>query len=498
MIRTLYKPVLCLMICYSSNAQFIKNQKAFVGSSVFLSTSNQNSFWIRSNQYGTVPLESQVLQIKGGYKTEYDSTRHSETHRLKKKFDYAFGAELVGNVGKANQFIIPEAYFKTRLGAFEFYAGRRREIVGLVDTTLTTGSYIWSGNALPVPKIEISIPNYTPITKSGLVSIKGNFAHGWFGNQGIVRNFYLHQKYFYARLGKPNSKFKLYNGFNHHVQWGGESDKLTNTNWNIYNPTIQGQLAPYPWYSYQYVLIPFLQKFVSINPQKVPGYDSGLAVGNHLGSFEIAFEYNFPKLKFLLYHQKPYDFARSLYNFNNIEDGVNGFSIKLREQNKLVSAFLFEFIYTKSQGRERFGKVQESNYGEIDNYFSHGQYRNGWSYNQNIIGTPFITLENVYNNTGNELLATIINNRVRVFYCGMSGRLNSATNYQLKIAFLENFGLYTKPLSSASPSKQISSFVGFNRIISNKQKINLIFAYDSYGIYSSNIGLVASYTYVIK
>ena len=66
-----------------------------------------------------------------------------------------------------DQFLIPVAYIKAKFGAFEIYAGRRKEIFGLVDSTLSSGSYIWSGNALPMPKIQISTPNFVslPYTK---------------------------------------------------------------------------------------------------------------------------------------------------------------------------------------------------------------------------------------------------------------------------------------------------------------------------------------------
>jgi len=498
MLKNLPLYTLLCLTTLTSYAQILKNIKSSVGGGFFTSTSNQNPFWVRANQYGTVPLESQIFQLRGNFKTEYDSTKNLETHKFIKKFDYAFGVELVGNVGRMNQFVLPEAYFKTRLGAFEFYAGRRREIVGLVDTALTSGSYIWSGNALPLPKIQISIPNYIPINRSGSIAVKGAFSHGWFGTQGIVQNFYLHQKYFYARFGKPSSKLKFYTGFNHHVQWGGRSEKLSDIDWGIYDPTIKGKLAPYPWYSYQFVVIPFLQKLVPINSQKVPGYDSGLAIGNHLGSAEIAFDYKTKIGLFSLYHQKPYDFARSLYNFNNIEDGLNGFSVKLNKSHSLINSILIEFLYTKSQGRERFGKIRDSNYGEVDNYFSHGQYQNGWSYNSNIIGTPFISTENYLQSPRTNYLGFVTNNRVKAIYLGLYGYINPKTTHQVKLSYSNNFGLYGLPLSSAKSIQQFSSSIAFNRDISIKQKINLIFAYDTNGLFKPSLGTVVNYTYNIR
>ncbi|WP_373511125.1 hypothetical protein [Persicitalea sp.] len=109
-----------------------------------------------------------------------------------------------------------------RYGAFELYAGHRREIVGLVDTTLTAGSYIWSGNALPVPKVQLSIPDYTPVLfKNKILAVKGQYSHGWFGSGDSTRNYYLHQTALYVRLGKPSWRFRMHGGFNPPGPMGG-------------------------------------------------------------------------------------------------------------------------------------------------------------------------------------------------------------------------------------------------------------------------------------
>lgn len=471
MIRIFHKTVILLIIWYPANAQLIKNPKSFISTGAFISTSNQNPFWIRSNQYGIVPLESQVLQVRVGYKTEYDSTRHSEIKRLKKKFDYAFGAELVGNIGNANQFIIPEAYFKTRLGAFEFYAGRRREIVGLVDTLFTSGSYIWSGNALPLPKIEISIPNYTPITKNGLIYIKGGINHGWFGNQGTVKNYFLHQKWLYGRIGNETSKIKLYGGINHQVQWGGITQ---NTN-SFYSNN--GILAPYPLYSYQFVLIPFLQKLVKVNTSKVTYFDAGLAIGNHLGSVDIGIELETSNIKLLLYKQQPYDFARSLYNLNNIEDGLYGFSINLKK-SRIISKILIEYLYTLSQGLYRFGKYRPSNYTEADRYFAHGQYIS-WDYNNLIIGTPFILM----NENG------IYNNRVKVFSMAISGLFTKKLPYFIGGTYSSNFGVYGRAISDDQFSGKVTTLYP----LAKNSSLLFQLAFDSGTLYPKNIGLSIIY-----
>src|SRR5690606_11004519 len=146
-----------------------------------------------NRHYGVVPLEPNLV---------YLNTRVEKTYRRGRTWDYGFALEPHVNAGKNSQFLLPEAYAKGRVGPLEIYAGRRREVQGLIDTVGSMGSYIWSGNALPVPKVDIGFRDFVPLLKNGLVAIKGHFAHGWLGSGDSVQNILLHQKSLYLRLGK--------------------------------------------------------------------------------------------------------------------------------------------------------------------------------------------------------------------------------------------------------------------------------------------------------
>lgn len=459
---------LCLFgkICFSQT--LTSNVKYQVEAGTYLSTSGVTPFWLRSNQYGVVPLSSPMLTFRGSAHKDYDSTKN-ENQKLK-KFGIGYGFWGVVNVGKQSGLLLPEAYLKVRYGAFEFYGGRRREIMGLVDTMLTSGSYIWSGNALPMPKIQISIPNYKQIGKSS-VFIKMGISHGWFGDQGFVKKYYLHQKWLYGRIGKENAKFKFYAGFNHQVQWGGISENKDPLH------SKDGQLAPYPWYSYQFVLIPFLQKIIKLNPDKLTLFDTGLAIGNHLGTADIGFEFENSKIKLLFYKQQPYDFARSLYNSNNIEDGLYGLSLNLKKHYK-VKKVLIEYLYTVSQGLYRFGKYKTSNYVENDNYFSHGQYI-AWEYNNFIIGTPFIL--------ANE--KEVYNNRIKAFSTYINGTLFKQVSYMVGGTFSSNLGIYGLNLSK----NQFSGKVNIQYPLKNHASLLSQITFDIGNLYSKNLGFSLIY-----
>ena len=439
---------------FSVAQKLLLNNKYSVESSLFLSTSDRLPFWLRSNQYGEVPLESQFLQLVAEMQHEYDSTFNKS--RKLNKFSYGYGARAIVNVGKVNQFRLTEGFAKVRYGPFEFYGGRRREIVGLVDTTMTSGSYIWSGNALPLPKVQVSIPNYTPILGDGLLSIKGSFAHGWFGSTDSVKNYFLHQKTFYARLGKPSWKVKIYGGFNHQVQWGGRPtnpffDKRT-------NQTITS--FPSDFKNYLNVVTG-----VSLNKDGaseggtngVPYNEAFNRAGNHLGTLDLGFELINRFGDFLIYRQNIYDDG-SLFYLNNIQDGLLGISYTPKNpnvsKNLIIKKINFEYLNTTNQGGSspKGGGALIPELRGRDNYFNNSLYVDGYTYAHNTIGTPFIMPISSYNQLLEPSVANSINsnyhlfNRVKSSNIRLLASSGSKLDLSLRYSYFITLGHYSYPV----------------------------------------------------
>lgn len=79
---------------------------------------------------------------------------------------------------------------------------------------------------MPVPKVQIGFPNWTPLLNDRL-AFQAIWAHGWLDDwTAFVRRAYLHQKTFYLRLGKPTARLQTFFGINHQVQWGGYAPSL--------------------------------------------------------------------------------------------------------------------------------------------------------------------------------------------------------------------------------------------------------------------------------
>ena len=444
-----------------------------------LASSAQMPFWLRANQYGTVPLTNPAFRLNASLRSDY---RPADSSGYRPKIDWGYGINVVANIGTTNQFILPEAYLKARLGAFELYAGRRKEIVGLVDTLLTTGAYAWSGNALPIPKIQIGLPSYTaiPFTK-GVFSVMGAFAHGWFENSDrIVTGSYLHQTYIYGRVGKPSWRFRLYGGFNHEVIWAGYSSALSPV------VAVNGQLPSSLRY---FPAVAFGTRGNDyINDKNLTSFEDN-RIGNHLGSLDLAADVDLTNWNLFAYRQFLYDDG-SLFYGTNLEDGLNGLRLKNRRQPTGSGFFLrqitLEYLFTGSQGGDLFIIDDPKRRGR-DDYFNHSQFLDGWVYFGRTIGTPFLTpqpeaLSSLPTRVG------IVNNRVSVLHLGLSALLLNKMDITARLSFSRNAGTYPIPYLTI-PTQ-------FSGLITASLPINLFggtvlngsFAADAGGLLPNSLG----------
>ena len=451
--------VILTNIACSLQAQTIRSPDLYsVEVGGFGSSSTQTPFWLRSNQYGIVPLRSPALTFRAGIYSDYDSTQRTNTRWRSSSFAVGYGLNIVGNIGQqGNAFPLPEAYVKVRRGIFEAYVGRRREKFGLADSTLSTGSYAWSGNALPVPKIQVSIPEFTPIGFTrGFLAIQGTYAHGMLDATGYINNTMLHQKSLYMRIGRANSTVRLYGGFNHQVVWGGRASDRSGITGTI---PVGGKL-PSGLVDYFYVVTGINKG--RTDTTKYTYFDQTNRVGNHLGSIDLALEVDLVRHTIYAYRQSLFEDG-SLASFINIADGLNGLRIRRNNPNAIIRDILFEVLNTTSQGGPQF-IIDNALLRGKDTYFNHQQFRDGWAYRQRTIGTPFIPP--ALGPTGEYPYGTFtVNNRVMVAHVGLAGSLplrsralTGLVTYQAKASFSRNLGTYDDPYQPARD--QFSSYFG--------------------------------------
>lgn len=383
-------------------------------------------FWLRANQYDVMPLHYPAIVASAGIFQDYS----------KKKWGWGYGLDVWANGGKSNRVILPELYIKSKYQKLELKAGRWRQVVGLVgDTLLTSGSYILSGNSVPLPMVSLGLRDYVPLF-GGVLRFKLSISHGWFDGNPVVRKHFLHQKTAYIKFGKDKWPLHIIGGFNHNVQWGGKI--VTSNRWSV------GRQNPQDWVDYWFVFTgKRLPTFGYVDPTKYDVIDRGNRVGNHLGSIDLALDIKMSGTKLMIYRQFLYDDG-SLFYKANIRDGLNGISVRFKyesESSFYITNVLAEFLNTSNQGGSRFrGAVRGR-----DNYFNHPQFE-GWVYMGNTIGTPFITPKG---QTGSNLPDPGVykyadNNRVKLVHLGVAGNFYRSS-FMLKVSYSKNLGTYDTP-----------------------------------------------------
>ena len=459
-----------------------------------LSATTKTPFWLRTNQYGSVPYNAPSATVRVGLAADYDTSRT--------KFDVGYGADLIVNGSYNIDFsptpvvFLQQAYVKARYGILEAYVGRRREIFGLVDTLLTSGSYSWSGNALPVPKIQIGIPRFTPIgLTNGWVSVMGTFAHGWLGGR-YVRHAFMHQKSLFFRIGKAQSTFRAYGGLNHDVVWGGVSPELVGTG------VVASERLPASFRDYLLVVSGLRtgsQTLISFDPT-LTDFDLTNRIGNHLGSLDLALDIDLRRHSLYIYRQNPYD-SGALFYLTSIADGLNGVRLRNNNPDALFQTILLEFLNTANQGGAEFVIDDPQRRGKV-NYFNNAQFRDGWAYRRMTIGTPFINP--AYDANGRTSFGGYtLNNRVNAWHMGASGTLplsagwlKRGPTYLTKLSFSRNLGTYDTPFPN--PVYQFSGLFQLSAVVQSQGSLGMLFdgtevvgklAVDAGGLYPTALGV---------
>ncbi|MGF7216318.1 hypothetical protein GGR92_002483 [Spirosoma lacussanchae] len=428
----------------------------------FVSSSGLTPFWLQTNQFGVVPATAPSGLLRVGMQQTY---RQGASPR---KTDWGYGLEIAGQAGSSQGVILAEAYLKARLGVFEVFGGRRKQIVGLVESPLSSGSFIWSGNALPLPRVQVGIPDYAPLGFTGnWLAVKGFFAHGWFGDGRYVQRSYLHQKAIFLRLGKDRSRVRLYGAFNHQSQWAGYAPFLEMDPATSFGGQIANSLD-----AYLNVVVPMKTDALK-NLSKFTTYDQN-RVGDHRGAAELALEVKAGKWSILAYQQHFYERGRKLLNFRNIEDGLYGLRLLNTRKQAAVQEFIVELFNSGNQGYMQFGQHLG---GEHEEYFLNGQYPDSWSYRGRTMGTAFISQARDTNpalprltfegtTADNQLIQGIHginNNRVWALYTGISGNLGARWGYVAKASFSRNYG--TLHLPFPAETNQLSTMASLTKSI---------------------------------
>ncbi|KAA0991295.1 capsule assembly Wzi family protein [Dyadobacter aurulentus] len=435
----------------------------------FGTTNGYTPFWQQANQFGVVPVLGPFGSVRGGVEGYWPMSANTGRN----VFRVGAGVEAVANIGETSKVLLPQLHATLRYKNWEFYVGRKRQWVGLADSTLGSGSYAWSGNALPIPKIHIGTTRFVPVpfTKKW-ISFQAFYSDGLFERgRPITSGLKFHEKAFYLRIGKANSTFKLYGGFNHQVQWGGRSKV---------DLGLAGEDGNFPDGFANYISA--VTGAIGGSGDDIVHFDSTSRIGNHLGSIDAAIEIETYGMSLFLYRQFVYEDG-SLFYLTTLNDGLYG--ARIRKKNSYGANFeitegVFEMLYTKNQGGDIF-VLQNGKYRGHDNYFNNQQVRDGWSYFDRTIGTPFIPPTSQtdwkWPRYANNFTS---NNRVLLYHLGLKGTLFRRLEWQTKLSYSLNYGTYLE--------KYLSIPKQFSGLFALQTKVDVLGGLTVKGSYATDIG----------
>lgn len=394
-------------------------------------TDDDTPFWLVSNKYGTAPLEAGNAYLRAG-------VFH---HQLSgKNLRWNAGVDMIAVTPRYRNVYIHQLYAGIQFKSLELTIGSKENLISLWDKELSSGDLVLSNNARPIPEINLSIPQFTPVPfTKGVLHVKGNFAVGrsfdtdyieHFKNnhQHFTKNTLWHHKSLFFKLIDTKNKFPFTGtiGIRHHAQWGGDSD----------NPELGKQPRS-------------LKDFIRIVFGQSGGGEAYLGdiinvLGNHYGSFDFKLGYHNSAFDLFLYHQHYYDDTSGM-EFYNKSDGIFGFQADFFN-GSLFRKVVFEYICTRDQSGPihhiTFDHDKYPGYGEgADNYFNNYVYPSGVSYFNRSLGSPLVTSPE-YNANG-EL--GLMNNRIRAFHLGLQGYFSKQVTYRLLATRHEGWGTMSRP-----------------------------------------------------
>lgn len=419
-------------------------------------------FWLGSNNYGIYDFTPCNVWLRASLVREKVNT---------KKFDIIYGLDAIERYSDHNDLFLHQAWLGIKLGAFIIKGGKWEEVFGNQDKNISSGGLVWSGNASPVPQIEISIPEFTAIPFShGYAEIKGGIAHGWLGDNSTVQNILLHHKYLYFRFGGPLPvNFQI--GIHHFAQWGGISS----------NPdygTLPNSFSD------------FIRVFFARGGS--PGAywtEYRNATGNHIGSYNLGIKTKFKKQDFDFYWQTIFEDGSGM-RLKNVRDGLWGLKISFKSFEP-VSAILVEYINTTDQSGsydEYYVNDTLKFAGGNDNYFNSAVYPGGWSYRGKTIGTPLITSPELMPPSA---FLSMVNNKITAFHLGIEGRIENV-NYEALYTFSENYGSNANPFPHRKDQHSILLKSTISNLLPSGISASVAFAFDLGNLLENNAGFMIS------
>ncbi|SDW46341.1 Capsule assembly protein Wzi [Lutibacter oricola] len=321
-------------------------------------------FWMTANKFGKIPNSNYALTTATFGK--------SFSNNNSNKIDFAFKGSITGSIAEENDAIINELYASLKYKKVRLDIGSKNDEIVFEGLSSSNGNFMKSTNSRAIPGYNLSTVDFIelPFAKNWL-KFKATYGDFWMNDERYVDNTLLHQKSLHFK-SKINNKLDIITGVNHYAQWNGTSlsSGKQPSGFKNYIKTVTG----------------------SSGGSEASILEQINALGNHLGSYILQFDYKGTKTNWNFYISHPFE-DRSGRELMNYPDNLYGFFLDLKKEKALITHALAEITYTKHRSGNAPHYTDETGYHAAsgrDEYFNNFVYLSGWSYFKNVIGTPYI------------------------------------------------------------------------------------------------------------
>ena len=433
-----------------------------------ISSNSTTPFWLHSNRNGVVARDGSHFLSRFQAHGSDDLFGPVTIH---------YGADLIARPGSSSTLHFNQGYVKFRAYGMELAAGRFMHISPEYNERLGMGSLGVSGNTTPVPQIRVGFYDWVPLPlTNGLFEIKAHVAHGWLGSNRFVDNVLYHEKVGFGRIG-GDFPLNIYGGIHHFAKWGGES------------PVAEHGKLPSTFADFWRVFI------VVGGDEEAPVIEQDYMLGDHLGAWDFGFYLDLNDVNLKVYRQFPLETKDNL-KFKSLQDALTGLHFTFSDQFALpVKEFIYEHLYTKWQDGPRRENFTDDGipcsdpsvecrdpFRGNENYYNHGIYRSGWTYQGSTIGNPLFIpgLPNV----------GIINNRIVAHHIGIlsqHGRISLTT----RATYSRNYGTWNDPFEERASQWSFAAGIETPVTISNFPATMLLeTAYDNGDLVGNQFGIL--------
>tara|TARA_B100000575_G_C23143622_1_gene666648 strand:+ start:3824 stop:5293 length:1470 start_codon:yes stop_codon:yes gene_type:complete len=412
-------------------------KSGFSFTSNFKSINDNLPFWFHTNKNGSIDKNS--ANINNYLSLKADFYRHDLLNII-------IESKFINRVAYTGSTHFEIGSIKLQFQDFAIMAGRFYDPLTIKENHLSIGSFMYSNNAIPLPKIAITTNDYVSIPKTNdVIRLNAFLAHGWFNSDRWIQKVYLHEKYLYL-----NVNYKFFDakaGIVHNVQWGGHKGSY---------------ILPNDIRTYFEVIMA-----KGSSSKNAPTGEASNVVGNSVGMYDFNLGLTFKNFVLSIYRVFYLEDKVST-RFRSPWDGLWGLVIKPNNSISIKN-IIWEHINTKKM--DSFDWEPKG----TANYYNHRIYQTGWTYKNRVIGNPLIL-------ANNSLSLPIYNNIIVANHIGFDGVLVSNIAYQFLYTFSRNYGTFNDQIIRELPSSECPpielTVCAELRSISQLKKIN-------HSIYSS-------------